>query len=474
MSPAEFTAMMPLIIIAAAASVLTLAAGFYGRHWFVAGSAMAAFLLSFASLFAAAGEAPVTVTPLLVIDDFSIFSMGLIFAASFAITLISYGYNGGSEGRHTEYYILLMLSALGAAVLACSRHFASFFLGLETLSVSLFGLVAYMRTARANEAGLKYLVLAGASSAFLVFGMALVYAGTGTMEFSNIIVSPAGDGSTILAAGLSLIIAGAGFKLAVVPFHAWTPDVYEGAPAPIGAFVASVSKGAVVVALLRLFTSAGALSNRPIFVFLSAVAIASMFAGNLLALFQDNVKRVLAYSSIAHLGYILVAFLSAGTFAAGAVFFYLAAYFISIIGAFGVVTVLSGRDADAENLESYRGLAWRRPWLAVVFTAMLLSLAGMPLTAGFVGKFYLVAAGAASSLWVLVVSLALTSVIAFYYYLRVILVLFSPLPEGAPDFSIHPAGSAALIALSVALVFLGVYPGPVMSLVNAAVSGLAP
>lgn len=475
MSPAEFTAMLPLIIIAAAASVLTLGAGFYRRHWFVAGFTMAAFLLSFASLFVATESAPSMITPLLVIDDFSIFSMGIIFAASFVITLISYGYNGGSEGRHTEYYILLMLSALGAAVLACSRHFASFFLGLETLSVSLFGLVAYMRTARGNEAGLKYLVLAGASSAFLVFGMALVYAGSGTMEFSNITISPGRDGgATILAAGMAMIIAGAGFKLAVVPFHAWTPDVYEGAPAPIGAFVASVSKGAVVVALLRLFTSAGALSNRPLFVFLSAVAIASMFAGNLLALFQDNVKRVLAYSSIAHLGYILVAFLSAGTFAAGAVFFYLAAYFISIIGAFGVVTVLSGREADAESLESYRGLAWRRPWLAVVFTAMLLSLAGIPLTAGFVGKFYLVAAGAASSLWVLVVSLALSSVIAFYYYLRIILVLFSPIPEGAPELSIHPAGGAALIALSLVLVFLGVYPGPVMNLVNAAVSGLAP
>lgn len=473
MSTAGFIAMLPLLIAAGAASILTAVAAFYRSHWFVAGFTMAALVLSFASLFVASGSAPIEATSLLVIDDFSIFAMGLIFAAAFAITLISYGYNGGRAGRHTEYYILLLLSTLGAAVLSCSRHFASFFLGLETLSVSLFGLVAYMRTARGNEAGLKYLVLAGASSAFLVFGMALVYGATGTMEFSAVRMEP--SGGLILGAGMAMIIAGAGFKLAVVPFHAWTPDVYEGSPAPVSAFIASISKGAVVVALLRLFTGAGALGYRPLFIFLSAAAIASMFAGNILALFQDNVKRLLAYSSIAHLGYLLVAFLSAGTFASSAVVFYLAAYFISIVGAFGVVTVLSGSEKEAEGLDAYRGLAWRRPWIAAVFTLMLLSLAGIPLTAGFVGKFYLIAAGAASSLWMLVVSLALSSVIGFYYYLRVILILFSPSPEGEQiPRAIDPAGSAALIALTLALLFLGVYPAPFLSIVSAASKGFVP
>lgn len=474
MSNAEVIAMLPLLIAALAASVLTGLAGFYRPHRFVAGFTMAALLLSFASLFLAADVAPRQVTGLIAVDDFSIFAMGLIFAASFAITLISYGYNGGRQGRHTEYYILLLLSTLGAAVLSCSRHFASFFLGLETLSVSLFGLVAYMRTPRGSEAGLKYLVLAGASSAFLVFGMALVYAGTGTMEFSG--VRMAGTGGAMLGAGMAMITAGAGFKLAVVPFHAWTPDVYEGSPAPVSAFIASVSKGAVVVALLRLFTAAGAPGGGPLFIFLSAVAIASMFAGNLLALFQDNIKRLLAYSSIAHLGYLLVAFLSAGTFAASAVMFYLAAYFASMVGAFGVVTVMSGSGKDAEGLDVYRGLAWRRPWLAAVFTAMLLSLAGIPLTAGFVGKFYLIAAGTASSLWALVISLALSSVIGFYFYLRVIMVLFAtPHPEDElyPR-AIDPIGGAALIALTFVLVLLGVYPAPFLGLVGAASVGIAP
>jgi NADH-quinone oxidoreductase subunit N len=474
MSPLEFSALLPLLITAAAASALTAVAGFYRNHCFVAGSTMAAFALSFASIFIAATAAPVAVTQLLVVDGFALFFMGLIYAASFAVALLSYGYNGGAGGKHTEYYILLLLSALGASVLAGSRHFASFFLGLETLSVSLFGLVAYMRSPKGNEAGLKYLVLAGASSAFLVFGMALVYAATGSMEFSAVSALAGRGGGPLFLSGMAMIIAGAGFKLAVVPFHGWTPDVYEGAPAPVGAFIASVSKGAVVVVLMRLMGGSLA-SGGPLFTFLTAVAVASMFAGNLLALFQENVKRVLAYSSIAHLGYLLVAFLSSGSFAAGAVAFYLAAYFISIIGAFGVVTVLSVNGSDLDSLESYRGLAWRRPLTTAVFTAMLLSLAGIPLTAGFVGKFYLVAAGAASSMWLLVLSLALSSVIGFYYYLRIILVLFSPALETnelPADSAAHPAGSAALAALFAALVLLGIYPGPFLSLIGAAAAGL--
>lgn len=473
MSHVEFTALLPLILVAVAASVLTAASAFYRKHGFVAGFTIAALSLSLVSLFMAPGAAPQEVTRLLLVDRLAVYFMGLTFAAALAVALLSYGYNGGASGRHTEYYILLLLASLGAAVLGACRHLASFFLGLEVLSVALFGLVAYQRTARGAEAGFKYLVLAGASSAFLVFGMALIYAEAGSMEFSAITSLAARGGGSVFGAGMAMVIAGAGFKLAVVPFHGWTPDVYEGAPAPVGAFVASVSKGAVVVVLMRLLGGSLA-EGGPLFTFLAAVAVASMFAGNLLALFQENVKRLLAYSSIAHLGYLLVALLSTGMAGAGAAVFYLAAYFISVIGAFGVVTVLSVNGSDTESLASYRGLAWRRPALAAVFTAMLLSLAGVPLTAGFIGKFYLIAAGAASSLWLLVVSLALSSVIGFYYYLRVIIALFAPLdgPQEAAALGVHPAGGAALIALSAALVFLGIYPGPFLSLVGAAAAAV--
>ncbi len=205
----------------------------------------------------------------------------------------------------------------------------------------------------------------------------------------------------------------------------WTPDVYEGAPAPVTAFIATVSKGAMFAVLFRYLTPSNVQVETPLFIVFSLIAIASMFVGNLLALLQTNVKRILAYSSIAHMGYLLVAFLASGTTAIAAVSYYLVAYFVTTLGAFGVIIVLSNSDEDADRLEEYRGLAWQRPWLAGVFTAMLLSLAGIPLTAGFVGKFYVMAAGIGSALWLLVTMLVINSAIGLFYYLRIIIVIFS-------------------------------------------------
>jgi NADH-quinone oxidoreductase subunit N len=222
----------------------------------------------------------------------------------------------------------------------------------------------FNRSKLSLEAGIKYLVLAAASAAFLLFGMALIYAQLGTLQFGQIaamLISGLSYQKSLIYPGMALIITGIGFKLAVVPFHMWTPDVYEGAPAPVTAFVATVSKGGMVALLLRYFYETGAYRLHPVFVVFSIIAIASMIAGNLLALLQKNVKRILAYSSIAHLGYILVAFLAGGNRAAEAVTFYLVAYFITTLGAFGVVTVLSNGDRDADSLEDYEGLFWRRP-----------------------------------------------------------------------------------------------------------------
>jgi NADH-quinone oxidoreductase subunit N len=266
-----------------------------------------------------------------------------------------------------------------------------------------------------------------------------------------------------------MIIVGVGFKLAVVPFHLWTPDVYEGAPAPVTAFIATVSKGAVFAVLLRLTAMMDLRPGTPVFQALSVIAVASMFGGNLLALQQENVKRLLAYSSIAHAGYILVALLAGGPDGRAAVFFYLAAYFITTLGAFGTVSVLSRKDGDAVDIEDYQGLAWRRPWLAAVFVPMLLSLAGMPLTAGFVGKFFLAAAGIGSSLWVLVAALAASSVIGLFYYLRLIALLFAG-PGGVVPVPASPsfANGSALAILVLLLLLVGIYPGPLLDLVGRA------
>ena len=474
MTAADLIALCPLILIAAFAIVILLVIALHRNHLLTATLTAIGIALAFFTIFVVSLPlAPRQITPLLVVDHYTLFYMGLIFAASLAITILSYPYLKGREGNTEEYYILLLLATLGSATLVGSTHFASFFLGLEILSVSLYALIAYPRALeRSMEAGVKYLILAAVSAAFLLFGMALIYAELGTMEFSQIANRAAQGGQgVLLLAGLGMILIGLGFKLAFVPFHMWTPDVYEGAPAPVTAFVATVSKGSVFALLLRYFTRVELHTHDSLFLLFAILAIASMFVGNLLALLQRNVKRILAYSSIAHLGYLLVAFLASGALAPTAVAFYLVAYFVTTLGAFGIVTVLSGKERDADDLDDYRGLFRDRPYLTGIFTAMLLSLAGIPLTAGFVGKFYIVLAGAGSALWLLVFCLVAASAIGLFYYLRIVAALFASLPKGRENpltqASLSLAGGLVLASLFLLLVWLGVYPAPLVHLIQA-------
>jgi NADH-quinone oxidoreductase subunit N len=471
MGAADVVAIGPMIILGAAAVLVMLAAAFHRHHGLAAAMAAIGLAAALVALWPASRTAPRLVTPLLIVDRYAIFYTGLICVAALAVAGLAYDYFKLRPGRPEEFYVLLLLATLGSVVLVASSHFASFFLGLEILSVSLYAMIAYPRGSfPGTEAAIKYLVLAATSAAFLLFGMAIVYADTGTMALAEIgRVNSADAGAGILiAAGLVLMLVGIGFKLAVVPFHLWTPDVYQGSPAPVTAFVATVSKGAMFALLLRFFRDLPADAGHVVLLTLAVVSLASMFAGNLLALLQDNVKRILAYSSIAHLGYLLVAFLASGRMAPVAVAFYLAAYFVTTLGALGVVALLSGKDGEADRLADYRGLAWRRPWLAAVFSAMLLSLAGIPLTAGFVGKFLVLASGTATGLWWLVVSLVASSVIGLFYYLRVLVTMYVPQEEGQqPPEPTSPArvGHAVLFVLGVLLLWLGVYPGPFMRLI---------
>lgn len=483
MSPSDYMALLPLLLIGGTAVLAMVLIAVHRSHLLTLVLTLLGLVASFVSLWATNVLAPRHVTSLLVIDRYAVFYVGLILAACFVVALLSYGYFEKSEGQKEELYVLLLLATLGSAVLVASAHFASFFLGLEILSVSLYGLTAYLRNRRLPlEAGIKYLVLAASSAAFLLFGMALIYAELGTMEFSQIasrLTGQSGLSVAPLLVGTVLLITGIGFKLGLVPFHLWTPDVYEGAPAPVTAFVATVSKGSMFALLVRYFYGSGWHLSSQLYIVFSIMAIASMLAGNLLALLQNNVKRILAYSSIAHLGYLLVAFLAGGELGVQAVAFYLVAYFITTLGAFGVVTVLSDGEREADELEDYRGLFWRRPLLGVIFTLMLLSLAGIPLTAGFVGKFYVVAAGALSAKWALVFTLVVTSVIGLFYYLRVVVAVFSEAPQAAERaqralVSLPLLGSCALVVLTVLLVWLGVYPSQLLDLIRAAAAGLGP
>jgi NADH-quinone oxidoreductase subunit N len=464
----DFIHLLPLVVLSIATLITMLVIVIKRNHKLIYVVAALSFLVTFVYLHLTQDPRPHNIEPLFVVDGFAVFITGLLLLAALAVSMLSYAYFEQREERKEEYYILLMLATLGACILVISKHFASLFLGLEILSVSLYSLIAYLRTReRSDEAGIKYLMLAAFASAFLLFGMALVYAVTGAMDFAGIAryMASAGQLPLLLVTGFGLMLVGIGFKLGVVPFHMWTPDVYEGAPAPVTAFIATVSKGGIVALLVRFFIQTDGYQYPTLVLIFSVIAVASMFAGNLLALMQQNVKRILAYSSISHLGYLLVAFLAGNRMGLEAVNFYLVTYFVTSLGAFGVIAMLSDEDRDAERLEDYRGLLWRRPWLGAIFTAMLLSLAGIPLTAGFVGKFYIVAAGASTQFWFLLAVLVVNSVIGLYYYIKIIAVMFAPPAsqvETEAQPMLHPTvylvSGLTMSILALLLLGIGVYP----------------
>ncbi len=496
MSELNLLAVSPYIVLSACAVAVMLVSTFVRSHRAYMALTTAGLAGTLACVLLVTGSADRRATTLLRMDDYALFFAGLLVVITGAVIFLSYGYLQRTERQRADYYVLMLLAALGAAILVASDHFASLFLGLEILSVSLYGLIAYPRgRPEAIEAGIKYLVLAASTAAFLLLGMALAYAVSGTMNLDGLAAfagTAAGWDGLLYRVGLALVFVGIGFKLALVPFHLWTPDVYQGAPAPVTAFIATISKGAVFVLLLRYIGPIDLKAGGILLPIFTAVAYASMVAGNLLALLQQNVKRLLAYSSIAHLGYLLVALIAGGTLAKTAVAFYVAVYSVTLVAAFGVVTVLSSSDSEPESIEAYRGLGRSRPGLAAIFAVAVLSLAGIPITAGFLGKFFVVQAGAGAALWGLLVTLALTSAMSLYYYLRVVIIMFAkgPAPspgEGARSGTLSPAGggtrgaasvgigwrlaAVTLLVLALITILLGVYPEPLVRLIEQAAAG---
>ncbi len=468
----DLTAMAPLIMLSITVLFLLLQISFSRSH----GVSLAITLIGLGAAFADCtwllANEPRRIGLLLGMMPFSYFYIAVLCVAAFIVALLAYDYFADRIETPEEFYVLLLLGTIGCAILVCSTNFVSLFLGLEILSVSLYAMLAFtVERGRCLEAGIKYLILAGVSSAFLVFGVALIYAHVGTLEFAALGRLYVRGGSTVALIGFGMLLVAAGFKLALVPFHFWTPDVYEGAPAPATAFLATASKGAMIGVMLRIVYEMDLPLRGAVYVAIAVIAIASMLVGNLLALLQTNVKRILAYSSISHLGYILVAFAATAGMASPAATYYIVAYMATALGAFGVISVLSTPEREAEELADFHSLAWRRPGLAAVMCFMLLSLAGIPLTAGFIGKFYLVAAGANSSLWTMLVVLAVSSVIGLFYYLRVILVMFAAESDarmGAPGQmllnrrGITAGAGMALVALLLLVLWLGVLPSPVL------------
>jgi len=481
----HFIALLPLLITCATIIVVMLAIAWRRHNSQTFLVSVVGLNLALVSIIPALKVAPLAVTGLLQVDNFACFYMALILAATLACVTLAHAYLGGETGtgypgNREELYLLLLLAAAGGLVLVSAQHLASLFLGLELLSVPTYGLIAYaFFNKRSLEAGIKYMVLSAAGSAFLLFGMALLYAQSGSLSFAGIGATLAADGlqSPLVQIGVGMMLIALAFKLSLVPFHLWTPDVYEGAPAPVAAFLATASKVAVFAVLLRLYQLSPATAGGWLNDLLTIVAVASILLGNLLALLQNNLKRLLGYSSIAHFGYLLVALIASKGLAVEAVGVYLTTYVLTSLGAFGVITLMStpynGRDADA--LYEYRGLFWRRPYLTAVLTVMMLSLAGIPLTAGFIGKFYIVAVGVQAQLWWLLGALVLGSAIGVFYYLRVMVTLYLIEPNlrrhDAPLHWGQQAGGLMLMFVALLAFILGVYPQPLLALAQQA--GLA-
>ena len=410
-------------------------------------------------------------------DVFSFFFRLLIGLVAVLVVLAANSYLERENLPFAEFYALLLFATAGMGVLASARELLTAFIGLELSSISSYILAGFRRdSTKSSEASLKYFLLGSFATAFFLYGIALVYGATGTTNLGR--MDDADPGSNLLKLGLSLILIGIGFKVAAAPFQIWTPDVYEGAPTPVTALFSAGPKAAAFALLLRIFASVPAATHFWFWAFWVLAAL-TMFAGNLGALLQTNVKRLLAYSSIAHAGYILVAF-AAVTFMANdlnggatpayaAVLFYLLSYALVKIGAFTIVSEIGGMGEKNLTLDDYAGLAQRQPVAAAALSLYLLSLLGLPVTAGFFGKFYIFKAAVNSHLIWLAALMAVNSVIGAYYYLRVIVVMY--MREGSVEaMAAAPVRfpvtvNVVLAVTAIGTVYFGLFPNQVLNFI---------
>jgi len=376
------------------------------------------------------------VTLLLKVDSYSVFSFILVCLSALVVTQLSSKFLQTQIEVHDEYYVLLLLVVLGAGVLVTSDHYASLFLGFELLSIGFVGLVGYARECKYSvETGFKYLILSATASSIMLLGIAFIYGQTGQLSFASVTELSHLQISSFYAVGMLLFLVGIAFKLSLVPFHFWTPDVYQGAPTPITLLMATVSKLAMFIVLMKCLFSQGYFVSENLIQLISVFAVLSMLIGNALALKQSNLKRLLAYSSVAHMGYLLIVLLISSqesmAFAWQSAQFYLAAYILASLSIFTVIVICEQQyreqnEIDVQlKIEDLQGLFWHNRALALLTIIAVLSFAGIPLTMGFIGKFYLLSHATTGELWWLVAALIVGSGIALSYYLRIIFVLFN-------------------------------------------------
>jgi NADH-quinone oxidoreductase subunit N len=462
----------PLLLLGLAAGILLALIAIGRSHRLTCCTAGACLLAALLSIPTAA-RAPAAFSSLFTFNLPTLGFIALILAGALLILIIASTYwHEKTPVPREEFPLLLIIATLGAVALAAAASFITLFLGLETMTLAMIGLIAYPSfQPAAAEAAFKYLILSGMSSGFVLFGIGLIELCTGTLDFSQLLrfAPPDAATHTLLIAGLAMLCIGAAFKLSVVPFHIWVPDIYGGAPAPSGAYLAVIPKLALLAVFIRSIAQAGGILPSDITSLITIIAVLSMLIGNLLALMQGNIKRILGYSSIAHLGYLLVAILAAGSIGKTAAMFYLVTYSLTMIAAFGAIAALSNAAApgDFDMITDLRGLFWRRPGIAAVLTLSMLSLAGIPPAIGFIAKMYIFAAGIHTALWNLTGVMVASSVIGLFYYLNIILVM-SMRPDVEERPSAIPMTTRLILGLvGLPMLIFGIAPQPLIALLQA-------
>jgi NADH-quinone oxidoreductase subunit N len=424
------------------------------------------------------GVSEVGRTSMIAVDGYRLFANWIFLGAAGLGIVMSLTYVWRQRLQAGEYYALILFATAGMMFMAASRDLIVIFLGLEVMSISVYALTAFnRRDRRSAEAGLKYFLLGAFSTGFFLYGLALVYGATGSTNLAAVAsaVQTGTASGAFLVAGVALLAVGFAFKVSAVPFHMWTPDVYEGAPTPITAYMSVAVKAAAFVAFFRVFLTAFGGVYESWYAIMWWLAALTMVVANLVALAQTNVKRMLAYSSVAHAGYLLVALTAANETAVAGMLFYLLVYAVMNMGAFAVVVAVGRQGEENLQLEDYAGLGGSHPLLGVILTVFLLSLAGFPGTGGFMGKIFLLQGATDARLWILSVVLVLATVVSYYYYLRLAWYTWmrQPARQGQHDGVFIPLASrVALVAGAAVVLFLGIFPGGFLELARSSVEGI--
>lgn len=471
-SAAEYFRVLPEIILTVTATLIMVLEPLTGSRSkrLLGHAALAGLIVALVPAVLAQSVQGPAFSGMVLVDGFAVFFRVLVIVAGILVALISFGYLERENAESGEYYALLLYSITGQCIMAAANELIVIFIGLEISSIASYVLAGFLRRRKlANEASAKYFLLGSFATAFLLYGIALIYGATGTTSLGairRVLSSPQTPSGLLVGAAAALMFVGFAFKVSAAPFQVWAPDVYQGAPAPVTAFLAAGPKAAAFAIFLRVYMTAFApIAGRwePI---VWTSALLTMIVGNFAALQQTNVKRLLAYSSIAHAGYVMVAITAHSAIGTAAAMFYLAAYVFMNVGAFAVISYFGRAGERYVDVDDFAGLGWRQPVTAALFTIFLMSLIGVPLTAGFFGKFYIFRAAFGAHLtWLAVLGL-LNSAVAAYYYLRLLVVMYMQEPgESTKDLPPVAAGTRIALWVSALLTLvLGIFPSLVLDL----------